>query len=489
MISGSKESSSSSSKDSGGLKPEVQAWFGVHTYKAMLESLLSLDDIDIDILLMLREEVFSKPDCSFYTLLVIRNLLKESSISSVDSSDSTAINASTILVKNSLDILRFIAVPQDETELSSMKKFLVGGKGSSSNHDGLADDESSGDDEEDDDDAAIVRAKSNGRKGGGMKRVIAPVEVKRKKRTRISRLDQLISIPSHRKVFSKAWLALLSMPLSNAQHKIILKHLPEFVTNNITQPLLLADYLTQSYEQGGVIAVLALESLFQLIVKHNLDYPNFFASLFRLCNHDVLSSKYRSKFMKLLTMCLRSANIPAYIVAAFAKRLSQLSLRVPSPSALFCVAQVTWLLRNNPQCMVLVHRHLAAKKGEEDDSNTNTNADDDKHDFDPYEVHDLEKCNAIYSSLWEMETLSAHSLHTVSTFAKALQGAPSTSSDIDAPSLIVEDFIEHTYASLMEAEASSNKQKKNEKNTALAFKEPVKFLGADDVTRQCFGSL
>jgi hypothetical protein len=443
MISGSKESSSSSSKDSGVLKSEVQAWFGVHTYKAMLESLLSLDDIDIDILLMLREEVFSKPDCSFYALLVIRNLLKESSISIVDSSDSEAINTSAILVKNSLDILRFIAVPVDETELSSMKKFLVGGKGSSSNHDGLADDESSGDDEEDADDAAIVRAKSNGRKGGGMKRVIAPVETVKRKRTRISRLDQLISIPSHRKVFSKAWLTLLSMPLSNAQHKVILKHLPEFVTNNITQPLLLADYLTQSYEQGGVIAVLALESLFQLIVRHNLDYPNFFASLFRLCNHDVLSSKYRSKFMKLLTMCLRSANIPAYIVAAFAKRLSQLSLRVPSPSALFCVAQVTWLLRNNPQCMVLVHRHLAAKKGEEDDTTNNSsiNADDDNHDFDPYEVHDLEKSNAIYSSLWEMETLSSHSLHTVSTFAKALQGAPSTSQDIDAPSLIVEDFI------------------------------------------------
>ena len=30
--------------------------------------------------------------------------------------------------------------------------------------------------------------------------------------------------------------------------------------------------------------------------------------------------------MKLLTMCLRSANMPAYLVAAFIKRLSQVSL-------------------------------------------------------------------------------------------------------------------------------------------------------------------
>ena len=422
--------------------------------------------------------MFSKPDCAFYSLVIIRNLLKESRATikrrSVEPADTAA---SVILVKNCLDMLRFITLPEDDEAFTSRKSFLVSGKGSA--RDGILcdDDDSSGDEEEDNDGAEVQRVKSNGRRGGGMKRAIVPVECTSKKQKRLSRTEQLVHLPSYKKVFSKAWLALLAMPLTVAQHKIILKHLPENVIGHLPQPLLLADYMTQSYDQGGVVAVLALESLFQLIVKHNLDYPKFFASLYRLCTYDVLSAKYRSKFMKLLTMCLRSANMPGYLVAAFAKRLSQLSLRVPSPSALFCIAQVTWLLRQHPQCLVLVHRHADADPSAE------------RKDFDALEEHDLEKCEALHSSLWEMETLSSHCLHTVSTFAKALQSAPSTSLGMDAPSLIVEDFIEHTYASIIDTEASSGKGKRSEKNMALAFKEPTHLLPAGCIVRQCFGSL
>ena len=114
------------------------------------------------------------------------------------------------------------------------------------------------------------------------------------------------------------------MPLTDAQHKIVLKHLPEHVIGVMTHPLLLADYLTESYERGSIVAILALESPFQLVVKFNLDYPKFFVSLYRLCTNEVFSAKYRGKFMKLLSMCLKSANMPAYLVASFAKRLSQL---------------------------------------------------------------------------------------------------------------------------------------------------------------------
>lgn len=424
--------------------------------------------------------MFTKPDCSFYTLVIMRNLLRESKASiGALSADSATAAKSTTLVKNCLDMLRFISLPVDNDQLSSRKAFLVRGKGTS--HDGTLcdDDDSSGDEEEDNDGAEVLRVKSN-RKGGGMKRAVVPLENSSKRQKRLTRSEQLVHLPSHQKVFSKAWLALLAMPLSNAQHKVVLKHLPENVIGNLTRPLMLADYLTQSYEQGGVIAVLALEGLFQLIVKFNLDYPKFFASLYRLCNYDVLSAKYRSKFMKLLTMCLRSANMPAYLVAAFAKRLAQLSLRVPSPAALFCVAQVTWLLRQHPQCMVLVHRNIPT-----DASSSKS------REYDALEDQDLEKCDALHSSLWEIETLSSHCLHTVSTFAKALQGTQSTSSDMDAPSLIVEDFIEHTYASLMETEAGSSKIKKDkdQRNNALAYKEPSQLLPRGDVMRQCFGSL
>lgn len=427
-------------------------------------------------------QVFSKPDCSFYTLVIIQNLLHESKMSiKGQAPDPEALMTSTKLVKNSLEMLRFITIPEDDEALSSRKAFLVRGKGSSRDGTRFDEEDSSGDEEEDNDGAEVMRVKMNGRKGGGMKRSIVPEESSSKRQRKLTRAEQLVNVVSHKKVFSKAWLALLAMPLTNSQHKIVLKHLPENVMGYLPQPLLLADYMTQSYEQGGVIAVLALESLFQLIVKHNLDYPKFFASLYRLCNYDVLSAKYRSKFMKLLTVCLRSANMPGYLVAAFAKRLSLLSLRVPSPSALFCIAQVTWLLRQHPQCMVLVHRHA--------DSIDEDGTESERHEFDPIEEHDIEKCHALHSSLWEMETLSTHYLHTVSSFAKALQGEPSTSQGMDAPSLIVEDFLEHTYASLMEAEASGGKSKKNEKNTALAYKEPTQLLPQGCILRECFGSI
>lgn len=424
--------------------------------------------------------MFTKPDCSFYSLVIMRNLLKESKASLTTSiADSTTIAESATLVRNSLDILRFISLPVDDDQLSSRKGFLVRGKGSS--HDGTlcGDEDSSGDEEEDNDGAEVLRAKSS-RKGGGMKRASVPLESSTKRQKRLTRSEQLVHLPSHQKVFSRTWLALLAMPLSNAQHKVVLKHLPANVIDALTHPLLLADYLTKSYEQGGVVAVLALEGLFQLIVKFNLDYPKFFASLYRLCNYDVLSAKYRSKFMKLLTMCLRSANMPAYLVAAFVKRLAQLSLRVPSPAALFCVAQVTWLLRQHPQCMVLVHKHLPSDAASRE-----------KREYDPLEDRDLEKCDALHSSLWEMETLSDHCLHKVSTFAKALQGAKSTSSGMDAPSLIVEDFIEHTYASLMEGEASAGKLKKDhdQRNYALTYKEPSQLLPKGDIIQLCFGSI
>jgi CBF/Mak21 family len=425
--------------------------------------------------------MFSKPDCSYYSLLIIRNLLRDSKLTLSNRTVPEEDLADSVkLVKNSLDMLRFITLPEDDEAFKSRKAFLVRGNGSSGDGTNFDDEDSSEDEEEDNDGTGVDRVKMNGRKGSGMKRAIVSVESSSKRCKRLPQSEKLVHLPSYKKVFSKAWLALLAMPLTNAQHKIVLKHLPENVMGNLSQPLLLADYMTQSYEQGGVVAVLALESLFQLIVTHNLDYPKFFASLYRLCTYDVLSAKYRAKFMKLLTMCLRSANMPGYLVAAFAKRLSQLSLRLPSPSALFCVAQVTWLLRQHQQCLVLVHKH-----------NVDTGSDSvERLEFDPVEEHDLEKCNALHSSLWEIESLSGHYLHTVSAFAKGLQSVASTSSGMDAPSLIVEDFLEHSYASLMESEASGGgKGKKNEINAAFAFKEPLQLIPSSSIMSKCFGSI
>jgi len=479
------------------------AAFGVQTYSTLLAALVSVDDIDFDVIIMLRDEVFSKPDCAFYALLVLRNLLHEASLrrkgrgtstssSSSSSSSASATNSDDVLVKNCLDLLRFIAVPTDEGSLRKREGFLVDPSGGGGD-DGLGGDgDSSGDEDEDNDGNAVARL-APGKAGRGMKRVLdAPADAAAaaaaaKKPRRLSRPEQLVHLPSHRRAFAKAWLALLALPLSPAQHKIALKHLPDHVIGELPQPLLLADYLTQSYEQGGVVAVLALESLFALIVKHNLDYPKFFASLYRLCTCEVLSAKYRGKFMKLLTMSLRSANMPAYLVAAFAKRLAGLALRVPGPSALYCVAQVTWLLRHHPECSVLVHRlqrHVdgAAAAGSSSSSSSSSGGFTDG--YDPFEEHDLEKANALQSSLWELDTLAHHHLHTVATFAQAVQAPHSTADSADAPNLAMDDFLEHTYASMLEADV-----KKAKKNAPFAFVQPTKLIPDDDIIAQCFGGV
>ena len=415
----------------------------------------------------------------------------------------------TRLTKNCLDLLRFISVPDDDV-LNDTEMYLVynieSNKVKKTADGGNNNDNSSDDEDEDNDGNGVKRLNSTmnkamaGRSNKGMKRVldvaVSENSISKKQRKILSPAEQVLLHKYHKKVFSKAWLALLAMPLTKVQHKVILKHLQEFVIGLLPQPLLLADYLTQSYEQGGVVAVLALESLFDLIVKHNLDYPNFFASLYRLCSYEVLSAKYRSKFMKLLSMCLRSANMPVYLVAAFVKRLSQLSLRVPSPSALYCIAQVTWLLRHHPQCLVLIHRHSTHLLGNQDNNEETTGIippasmnpskinkeSTPVSTYNPYEEEKIENSNALQSSLWEIEALHQHHVHTVATFARALEIPASTEDSVNAPNLAMDDFLDHSYSSLFNIEISKAK-----KNSSLAFKAPLVFISSDDLVGKCFG--
>ena len=100
----------------------IPATFGVKNYQWMLSSLLSVDDIDFDVIVMLRDEVFSKPDCAFYALLIFRNLLHDSLVQTRQDEDETKEeqqHAQALLLKNCLDLLRFISVPTEEDVLTS----------------------------------------------------------------------------------------------------------------------------------------------------------------------------------------------------------------------------------------------------------------------------------------------------------------------------------------------------------------------------------
>lgn len=74
----------------------------------------------------------------------------------------------------------------------------------------------------------------------------------------------------HRKLFNDCFVNFLKNQLSPKLYKKLLIKLPEKLIPKMTNPLMLADFLTQSYNSGGLISVLALNSLFILINGHNL---------------------------------------------------------------------------------------------------------------------------------------------------------------------------------------------------------------------------
>lgn len=63
-----------------------------------------------------------------------------------------------------------------------------------------------------------------------------------------------------------------------------------------------SDFLTRSYDIGGVISVMALSSLFVLMTQHGLEYPNFYEKLYALLVPSIFMAKHRAKFFQVIDM-------------------------------------------------------------------------------------------------------------------------------------------------------------------------------------------
>ena len=182
----------------------------------------------------------------------------------------------------------------------------------------------------------------------------------------------VMQLNSHRKVFSTAWLQFLGRPLTQEIHKKVLLSLHSEVIPHMTDPKLLMDFLTDSYNIGGATSLLALNGLFILIHQHNLDYPQFYRKLYALFEPSVFHVKYRSRFFHLTDLFLSSTHLPAYLVAAFAKRLSRLALTAPPSGAMLVIPFVCNLIKRHPSCQVLIHRKQVSPE-ETFDINDNNN--------------------------------------------------------------------------------------------------------------------
>ncbi|KAJ7714208.1 hypothetical protein B0H16DRAFT_1742790 [Mycena metata] len=247
--------------------------------------------------------------------------------------------------------------------------------------------------------------------------------------------QSLHSLPSHRAVFTRTWLALLpklsavrdvatSKTLSqralNVMHRGVMPHL--------TRPVLVMDWVGNSVDHGGVIGLLALNALFVLMKEYNLDYPSFYTKLYAF-----LDLQHTS---------------PRPSLQSFIKRLARLSLSAP-PAAVIMIIPFTYnVLKRHPALMAMIHRP-------EDSS-------DDP--FDATEPNPL-LTHAIESSLWELNSHREHYLSGVSTLTKIFSEA------FTKPSYSMEDFLDHTYGTLFDADA--NRKIKKEPPVAVEMGKDV----------------
>ncbi|RHZ61656.1 hypothetical protein Glove_346g70 [Diversispora epigaea] len=270
-----------------------------------------------------------------------------------------------------------------------------------------------------------------------------------------NKLPILLQLSYHRRVFSDCWLALLKLPMTQELYKKVLLIMHKKIIPYMSQPIMLMDFLTESYNAGGAISILALNGLFTLINEHNLDYPDFYKKLYNLFDRNLMHVKYRARFFRLVDLFLSSTHLPVQLVASFIKRMSRLSLTSPPHGIVIIMPMIYNLIRRHPSCMVLIHRPS--------DSTSSTSDESDPYDFDE---PDPMKSNAIDSSLWEMKTLQNHYFPNIATLAKIFQ------EKFTKISYNLEDFLDHTYTSLFETETKRNKSKKNPKKLALAFEKP-----------------
>ncbi|PQE11547.1 cbf mak21 family protein [Rutstroemia sp. NJR-2017a WRK4] len=257
----------------------------------------------------------------------------------------------------------------------------------------------------------------------------------------------LYSLTQHKKRAQEAWLAVMKMGMDKERRKRVLAKITDCIAPWFIQPELLMDFLTDSYNSGGSTSLLALSGVFYLIQEKNLDYPSFYRKLYSLLDSGLLHSKHRSRFFRLLDTFLSSTHLPVVLVASFLKRLSRLSLHAPPSGVVAVVPWIYNLLKKHPQCLFMIHRETRgaeAKRLLEEEGLA-----------DPFSMDEEDPMltNAIDSSLWEIVTLQSHYHPNVATLAKII------SEQFTKHAYNLEDFLDHSYSSMLEAELSKDVKK------------------------------
>eukprot|EP01126_Amoeba_proteus_P048974 TRINITY_DN5693_c0_g1_i1.p1 TRINITY_DN5693_c0_g1~~TRINITY_DN5693_c0_g1_i1.p1 ORF type:complete len:284 (-),score=74.31 TRINITY_DN5693_c0_g1_i1:115-966(-) len=265
---------------------------------------------------------------------------------------------------------------------------------------------------------------------------------------------------------------------------------------NFLQPIILMDFLSDTYDrsevmlggeggdggegrdggEGGIVdgsrrereeetSILALHGLFILIVDHNLDYPTFFPKLYRLLSTTIVHSSHVFHFLQLLHNFLKSKLIPSYMIFAFLKRLSRLSLLSPPPVVSLILRIIYNVMFYHPTSQVLVH-HIDAQQTP-GLSPLLLNAQ--LLNTDPYDFYqlDMKECHAQESSLWELYALQNYYIPSISALAKKFNFA------ITAKNLF---YLPEVDSASFQYFFDNEMKKKVKQGIPLAYKEPEVLL-------------
>ncbi|MCO5584919.1 hypothetical protein L7F22_038851 [Adiantum nelumboides] len=303
------------------------------------------------------------------------------------------------------------------------------------------------------------------------------------------------SYTAQKAAFARAWIAIVLatwVGKSNAvmlggslevtmKHEILVRMHVQIIPH-LPKPSLLHDFLVDALDAGGATALLALNTLFTLMTKHNLNYPSFYTRLYALLLDDppFLHVRFRSRFLRLLDTFLSSTHLSATLIASFAKRLSRAALRAP-PSAIVVVIPFVWnLCKRHKRCLSLIHRNFSEDRFDQGPAGIE----------DPYDALEVDplKTNAIDSSLWELAAMGsmlgasyqttagamdgegqAHYLASVSSLSKIL-AEPFTKERYG-----LEDFLDLTYTTMFESDANKTLKRREGRKVhepAVAFDLP-----------------
>ncbi|CAF1152406.1 unnamed protein product [Adineta ricciae] len=253
------------------------------------------------------------------------------------------------------------------------------------------------------------------------------------------------SLEDKQKYDARLLAFLSSDKLDATLYRRILLQMPTKIIPRMANPLLLADFLTSSYEtQNNASKILALHGLYVLLTQYNLEYPFFFGKLYALLTVDLFSAKYKARFFYLLDIFLQSSHLPANLVASFAKRLARLALLIPQHDQCLIITFIYNLIVRHPTIRVMIDRQSTSPV---------------KDDTYSPEERDPNKSNAIDSSLWEIESLTHHHHPDVATCALALMSLRKTNHERE-----IHPLLEIDYDEMFEHDCNRSNRSRKKKN-------------------------